>query len=343
MISIVIPVYNVAAYLPQCLDSLVNQTYRDLEIICVNDGSKDNSLEILQQYATQDSRIRIISRENRGIAASRNEALAQAQGDWVMFVDSDDWVDVQTCQSALDLAEQHQADVVMWAYAREFRSQSLPKKILDKVTVWEEDIAVFHRRMVGPVNEELTNPDIMDAWGTVWGKLYRASYLKDNPILFVDTKLIGSAEDVLFNIAYMGRIHKSVYVPEPWSHYRKGESFTTSHKPDLPDKWNRLYAEMTQEFEKQGLGEDFQEALNNRISLSIIGLGLNEMFAKTGWKSKHDRIAKLLNAEHYRRAIQHFSTKKLPIHWKLFFGMAKHAQAWGVMAMLRVIQGVINR
>ena len=104
MISIVIPVYNVAAYLPQCLDSLVNQTYRDLEIICVNDGSKDNSLEILQQYASQDSRIRIISRENRGIAASRNEALAQAQGDWVMFVDSDDWVDVQTCQSALDLA-----------------------------------------------------------------------------------------------------------------------------------------------------------------------------------------------------------------------------------------------
>lgn len=343
MISIIIPVYNVAAYLPQCLDSLVNQTYRDLEIICVNDGSKDNSLEILQQYASLDSRIRIISRENRGIAASRNEALAQAQGDWVMFVDSDDWVDIQTCQSALDLAEQHQADVVMWAYAREFRSQSLPKKILDNVTVWEEDIAVFHRRMVGPVNEEMTSPDTLDAWGTVWGKLYRASYLKDNPILFVDTKLIGTAEDALFNIGYMGRIRKAVYVPEPWYHYRKGESFTTSYKPELPNKWKRLYAEMKSEIDKQGLGKDFQEALNNRISIGIIGLGLNEMSALNSWKQKRQRISELLNAEDYRGAVRGFSLRKLPIHWRLFFGMAKYKHTSGVMFLLKVIQRIISR
>ena len=343
MISIIVPVYNVAAYLPQCLDSLVNQTYRDLEIICVNDGSKDDSLAILEEYAANDGRIKIISRENRGIADSRNEALAQAHGEWVMFVDSDDWVDVETCQSALELAEQHQVDVVMWAYAREFKNQTLPKRILEKVTVWEENISNFHRRMVGPVHEELTSPDTLDAWGTVWGKLYRASYLQENPIQFVDTKLIGTAEDALFNIAYMGRICKAVYVPEPWYHYRKGESFTTSYKPELPNKWKRLYAEMKCEIEAQGLGQDFWEALNNRITIGIIGLGLNEMSAKASWREKLQRISILLKEDQYRNAVQGLSLSKLPIHWKLFFGMAKHSQAWGVMGLLRVIQCFVNR
>lgn len=342
MISIIVPVYNVASFLSQCLDSLVNQTYRDLEIICVNDGSKDNSLKILEEYAARDSRIKIISRENRGIAASRNEALERAQGDWLMFVDSDDWVDVQTCQSAMDFASQYHADVVMWAYVREFKNQSQPKVILPTLKVWDNNIAEFHRLMIGPTNDELTSPDTLDAWGTVWGKLYRASYFKTNPIKFVDTKLIGTAEDALFNIAYMGRIQKAVYVPQPWYHYRKGESFTTSYKPDLPDKWNRLYAEMQKEIDQQGLGLDFQKALDNRISIGIIGLGLNELYAKTSLSKKYKRLSTLIQSEDYRRSIQSFPLVKLPIHWKLFFGMAKYRIASGLLILLLCIQRILR-
>lgn len=342
MISIIVPVYNVTSYLPQCLDSLVNQTYRDLEIICVNDGSKDDSLKILEDYAARDARIKIISRENRGIAASRNEALEQAQGEWLMFVDSDDWVDIQTCQSAMELAEQYQADVVMWAYVREFKNQSLPKVILPTLTVWEENISAFHRRMIGPTNDELTSPDTLDAWGTVWGKLYRASYYKTDPIPFVDTKLIGTAEDALFNIAYMGRIKKAVYVSEPWYHYRKGESFTTSYKPELPDKWNRLYAEMQREIDRQVLGADFQQALENRVSIGIIGLGLNELHANANLKLKYHRLSILLKAENYRESIQGFSIARLPIHWKLFFAMAKYGVTLGLLLLLLCIQRILR-
>lgn len=337
MISIIVPVYNVASYLPQCLDSLVNQTYRDLEIICVNDGSKDESLKILEDYAARDARIKIISRENRGIAASRNEALEHAQGEWLMFVDSDDWVDIQTCQSAMDLAEQYQADVVMWAYAREFKNQSLPKVILPTLTVWEENISAFHRRMIGPVNEELTSPDTLDAWGTVWGKLYRTSSFKTDPIPFVDTKLIGTAEDALFNIAYMGRIKKAVYVPEPWYHYRKGESFTAFYKPELPDKWNRLYIEMKKEVMQQGLGADFQEALDNRISIGIIGLGFNVMNANFSFKRKYQKLYQLLNDSRYKQAVKNISLSKLPVHWKTFFFMAKFSLPLCLLIMFQII------
>jgi glycosyltransferase involved in cell wall biosynthesis len=90
MINIIVPVYNTATYLPQCLDSLVNQTYRDIEIICVNDGSTDNSPDILKAYAERDSRILVIHQENLGLSDARNKGLESARGEWVMFVDSDD-------------------------------------------------------------------------------------------------------------------------------------------------------------------------------------------------------------------------------------------------------------
>ena len=103
MISIIVPVYNTAPYLPQCLDSLVNQTYRDIEIICVNDGSTDNSPDILKAYAERDSRILVIHQENLGLSGARNKGLESARGEWVMFVDSDDWLNEEALKKALEV------------------------------------------------------------------------------------------------------------------------------------------------------------------------------------------------------------------------------------------------
>lgn len=344
LISIIVPAYNVAPYLPKCLDSLVNQTYRDLEIICVNDGSKDNSLKILEEYSQKDKRIRIINRENRGISCSRNEALDIAQGEWTMFVDSDDWIDLNTCESALNLAIQHQADVIMWAYMREFRNHSLPKYYISQAIVWEENISQLHRRIVGPIRNELSRPDTLDSWGTIWGKLYRSAFMQqESPIRFIDTKHIGSAEDVLFNIVYMGRISKAVYVPETWYHYRKGESYTSSYKADLPQKWEKLYQEIEKEITKQQLGKDFIQAYKNRISLGIIGLGINEMYAKTSLKEKYKRIKILLERKEFRSAIQSFPICYLHIHWKVFYNLAKYKNTWGVLSLLKIMKTIISK
>ena len=92
LISVIIPVYNTAEYLPRCLDSILNNTYRNLEVICVNDGSKDNSLEVLNAYAQKDPRIRVIDQENSGVSAARNRGLDEANGKYITFVDSDDWI-----------------------------------------------------------------------------------------------------------------------------------------------------------------------------------------------------------------------------------------------------------
>ena len=92
LISVIIPVYNTEAYLERCLVSVLSNTYRDLEVICINDGSTDGSLEILNAFARQDERVTVIDKKNGGLSAARNDGLRRATGEWIAFIDSDDWI-----------------------------------------------------------------------------------------------------------------------------------------------------------------------------------------------------------------------------------------------------------
>ena len=113
LVSIIIPVYNVDQYLSKCLDSVIHQTYHNLEIICVNDASSDNSLEILKEYASEDNRIKILNNaHNKGLASSRNIALKAVRGDFVLFVDSDDWIDVDTIEHCVENIKRTRADFI---------------------------------------------------------------------------------------------------------------------------------------------------------------------------------------------------------------------------------------
>ena len=110
-VSIIIPVYNVEPFLARCLDSVVGQTLRGIEIICVDDGSPDRSIDILNRYAAQDDRIRVISQENRGLGGARNRGFDAATGEFILFVDSDDWIDPAYCERLYEAAREAEADI----------------------------------------------------------------------------------------------------------------------------------------------------------------------------------------------------------------------------------------
>ena len=116
LISVIIPVYNTAEYLPRCLESVLNNTYRNLEVICINDGSKDNSIEVLNAYAQKDSRIRVIDQENAGVSAARNRGLDEVVGEYIAFVDSDDWIHRQYFEVLLASARDHDAQIAICNY-----------------------------------------------------------------------------------------------------------------------------------------------------------------------------------------------------------------------------------
>ena len=92
-ISVIVPIFNVEKYLKECLESIINQTFKDIEIICINDGSTDNSLDILNQYAEKDNRIKVITQSNQGLSAARNTGIKYANGEYISFIDSDDYID----------------------------------------------------------------------------------------------------------------------------------------------------------------------------------------------------------------------------------------------------------
>lgn len=113
-ISVIIPIYNQEKYLSDCLDNIINQSFRDIEIICINDGSTDNSLEILEDYALKEERIRIITQENQGLAATRNRGIEIANGKYVYFIDSDDYLESTALEKLHDLSEKLDPDFIMF-------------------------------------------------------------------------------------------------------------------------------------------------------------------------------------------------------------------------------------
>ena len=146
LISVIVPVYNVAEYLSRCLNSICNQTYKNLEIILVDDGSTDNSLKICNQYAAKDKRITVIHQENGGLSAARNTGMDHMHGEFFTFIDSDDWVTPDYCQVLLDLINQTNADVSAgnFTYAYEDGSQQLfqaPNE--NKIIFTGEDLFLF--------------------------------------------------------------------------------------------------------------------------------------------------------------------------------------------------------
>ncbi len=338
-ISIILPCYNVADYLPKCLDTIINQTYTNIEIICVDDGSPDNSIDILNEYKNKDNRIIVVSQKNQGLSGARNTGASYVTGEYIMYVDSDDWIDLETCEKAVNAAVNNDADLVIWNYIREYHNNPLPRFILgnDKLIFdGEECREKIHRRIVGLYNEELSSPETADSLVTAWGKLYKSDLILNNNIKFVDTKLIGT-EDALFNIYALNNIKRAVYIPDCLYHYRKDNdiSLTSVYKSKLFSQWQYLYSLIEEFIEEQKLDDTYKTALNNRICLGIIGLGLNIMNSEKTNKIKE--IKSIISSDRYRKAYKQLRLEYFPVHWRLFFSFAKHNNAFGVFLMLKAI------
>lgn len=325
LISVIIPVYNTAKYLDDCIKCLIYQTYHNLEFIFINDGSTDSSAEILQKSKELDQRIKVVTQSNQGLSAARNRGINEAVGSYILFLDSDDWIDLNTCEEAIKAMNQYSADIVMWSYRREYPKTS--KEVLlfgDHTLIFDGDkCKKIHRRMVGPIEEELSSPQKIDSLITAWGKLYKRSAIRD--VRFVDTKLIGT-EDALFNILVYSDAEKVVYLPNTFSHYRKDnvESLTHKYKKRLARQWTELYKQINEHLAAINAPDIYYSALSNRICLGLIGLGIN-LAEDNSMKltEKLYELKRILDMPHYRLALKQLTLKYFPVHWKLFFACAK--------------------
>lgn len=212
-VSVLVPIYNVEEFLPECLDSLVNQTLKDIEIICINDGSKDSSLEIINKYASKDKRIKVIDKKNTGYGDSMNQGLKKATGEYVGIVESDDFIDTDAFEILYGIAKENDADVVKANFYEYYGEENKDKSVSDMFT--SEDIGV--------VVDPRTKRDIFYQPPCIWTGIYKNSFLKDNRIDFLPTPG-ASYQDAGFNFKVWSMARRAYFIRRAFLHYRQDNS-----------------------------------------------------------------------------------------------------------------------
>lgn len=202
-ISIIVPVYNAEKYLHRCIDSILAQTFYNFELLLINDGSRDNSGIICDEYANEDSRVRVFHSENLGVSAARNIGLKNAYGEWIAFIDSDDWISLTMYEKLYMCAKSSSADIIYCDYYQDFGNREVYEMV--------DDLNISKL--------ELFKSLLVKGWPVIWNKIYRSEIFKKNNILFLEG--CNFCEDLLFTVESFYYSKNNVYINEALYHYNR--------------------------------------------------------------------------------------------------------------------------
>lgn len=203
-VSVIIPVYNVEPWLRECMDSIVNQTLKEIEIICVDDGSTDNSGNILDEYASQDNRITVIHQENQGVSVARNSGLELVHGEYITFVDPDDYIALDTYEKTYHLAKKDDVDILQFRFRLFTDGKDVPssrqKEVLDAPIVSASSVI----KKISP---------------QIWNKLFKAEIIQKDKLRFIPKVTIG--EDIIFSYRALAHAEKIKIIKAQLYNYRQ--------------------------------------------------------------------------------------------------------------------------
>lgn len=220
-ISVIVPIYNVESYLEECLDSLIAQTYKNIEFICINDGSMDNSLTILHEYEKKDSRIKVIDKLNEGYGKTMNRGLEAASSPWIGIVESDDFVKDTMFEKLYEAAKNSDADLVKCNF---YKYKTKNGKDIDYSKEYPER---FFGKVFCPIDE----PEIYNAHNSVWAGIYRKSFLDENHIRFSETPG-ASYQDISFNFKVLSSVRKMMLIEDALLYYRTDNLQSSVYNPN---------------------------------------------------------------------------------------------------------------
>lgn len=287
-ISLIVPCYNVEKYLPRCLDSLVSQTLQEIEVICINDGSPDRCIDILQNYKKEYSdKIVVIDKKNEGVWRGRQDAIALAKGEYIGFVDSDDYVAPDMCESLYRCASDSGADIAVSGF---YRVDADSGKVL---------------------NEEMTDPrkafsvksdpvQLLQLNGAPWNKIFKAHLLKDMYDFKNPPKIF---DDMMMHLLVYPFVDKVAFVPKPLVYYGiRNDSIMTTISKEKVDSTYRCMREVKTVYRSLDVSPNLIEFLDLSAGLH---LGVSLMF-----RLAYDKSANLRDviSENDRYLDQHFST-----------------------------------
>lgn len=293
-ISIIIPVYKVEPYLRQCLESIINQTYRNLEIIIIDDGSPDNCGAICDEYAQKDERIIVIHKENGGVNTARNLGIQKATGEWIAFVDSDDWCAPDYYERLINAVGHSKPDIFMaGGYIKAYAQK---RKVIRnfKNDFWidkKEEIKYFMANIL--------------AYGLPWDKIFRTEFLVTNHLTF-DTS-IKAFDDIWSNFLFFSAANRVGGCTALGYYYRQiAISMSRGFNPEKPKQCYTYISKLYDYIMCQGLEEQAMQAVDTSAIAAILSSFDGYFFHPANKKSSHeiaDEIRNMKNCPHIHRAI----------------------------------------
>ncbi|GAA6292059.1 hypothetical protein F220043C3_04930 [Enterocloster asparagiformis] len=268
-ISIVIPIYNVEAYLSKCLESVINQTLIDIEIICVDDGTKDRSCEIVEEYQQHDDRIILVHKQNGGLSSARNAGMRVAQGSYICFLDSDDYIEKTACERLYVETLEGRPDIITFG-AHAFPAFPAPDRWLIN-TLSPRSITYTHNCTEALFGER-------GAYPFVWRQCFRQGFLKDNRLEFDENVKFG--EDLVFQFNAFPCAETAVFISDKLYFYRwyRENSLMHSASQKLYEKYDqhiKLVDIIANAWVKNGVIEKYKNSLFD-WSIGFMGYDLKE-------------------------------------------------------------------
>lgn len=242
IVTVIIPVYQAECYLRRCVESVINQTYKKIEIILIDDGSADNSLAICYELADEDSRIQVYHHGNMGVAVTRNKGLEYARGEYIYFLDSDDWIDENTLFVMVQSLEEHEADLCICGF--KYVNDSCEKDVC-----LPEKTSLTQAHFIESYFWKLYENAVLFNIGT---KLYKRKIIVENNISFCTDMIV--YEDIRFCLEYMDKVQQVFLCNEPYYYYyNNSESVTHVYKPGFWESTSVYCSKLLERFEEYSI------------------------------------------------------------------------------------------
>lgn len=323
LVSIIVPVYNVENYLDDCISSILNQTYKNIEIIVVDDGSTDSSGKKCDDYSLKDKRIKVFHKKNSGLGLTRNYGIERSSGKYILFVDSDDYVSVDMVSSMINQVNKYSVDSVIsgWYKVSENGKIKYEEKYSNELFTGDNVKNLLLPRMIGSA------PDSKDSiFTTACAKLYSADIIKNSNLRFVSEREIQS-EDLAFQLDYFVVSKKAAVIDNCVYYYRTNQnSLTTKYKANRFDEIKKVY---TYVLDKISIN-DFPSSINLRLSKMMfvqLKVCFNQEIPMINNKTKKEclmSIKKYMTDELIQEIVCNYPINKLKFSQKLYLLIIKH-------------------
>lgn len=311
-ISIIVPIYNVEKYLDRCMQSLLNQTLKDIEIIMVDDGSPDRCPQMCDEYAKRDVRIKVIHKENAGLGYARNSGLEIATGEYVAFVDSDDYVNIKMYENLYNSAKQKNADAVFCGFYTELKHGKWEESgEVSENKVWQgDDVKNFMLDMIASAPHEKKERKYQMS---VWHSIYRNKIIKDNNITFCSERDVGS-EDLPFQIDFLKLSKTIVYLKD--SFYRYCFNVTSLTKTFSLERYERYKALRVCLMKKQ-----CDKIFIQRVERLFIGYSRSFIgnISNSNRKDKKGILKNIVNDSIWNDVQKSYKTSWLPLYSRIYY------------------------